>query len=196
VATPSSSSLAQSSNSGNNSFTDPRDNKTYKTVKIGTQVWMAQNLNNSAVGSMCYNNSESNCGNYYGRLYDWETAKTVCPAGWHLPVNEEWDILSNYVDGGVFQTGAKHLKAKSGWDSNGNGLDTYGFAALPIGLIDLEFTGEFKNFGSFGYWWSARESINNSSKAHVLFMRYDNDGVLWTELSKYGNMLSVRCLQN
>jgi uncharacterized protein (TIGR02145 family) len=152
---------------------------------------MAQNLNNSAVVSMCYNNSESNCG-INGRLYDWETAKTVCPPGWHLPVNEEWDVLSSYVGSGA----AKHLKATSGWDSNGNGLDTYGFAAIPVGLIDLQYTGEFMNFGNLGYWWSAREYIGNNSKAHVLFMRYDNDSVLWTELDKYGVMLSVRCLQN
>ena len=80
-------------------FTDSRDGKTYKTVKIGNQVWMAENLNyETSSGSWCYDGISSN-GDKYGRLYDWETAKKVAPPGWHLPSKEEWEVLLMYLGG-------------------------------------------------------------------------------------------------
>jgi uncharacterized protein (TIGR02145 family) len=94
---------------------------------------MAENLNIKTDGSWCYDNDESNC-DKYGRLYNWNAAKTACPAGWHLPSREEWGNLAKAAGGtGEYGTGGKagkKLKAKSGWDNKGNGTDDYGFSVL------------------------------------------------------------------
>jgi len=115
------------SNSTSNTFEDSRDGKSYKWVEIGAQIWMSENLNYNAIGSECH---ENNC-DKYGRLYNWATAmelplscnssvcsssitekhRGVCPIGWHIPNNAEWDELHSYV-GGI------------------NGTTDYRFAAL------------------------------------------------------------------
>jgi len=137
VQPPSSSSVAPSSSSKPSSsssvvtsgtFKDDRDSKTYKYVVIGTKTWMADNLNYATEGSLCYDATEANC-TTYGRLYAWSTAKTACPSGWHLPDDAEWTTLINFVG----TAAGKKLKSISGWNSNGNGTDDYGFSALPGG---------------------------------------------------------------
>jgi hypothetical protein len=102
------------------SFTDTRDGKVYKTVKIGNQIWMAENLNYEAEGSKCYDNNPAN-GQKYGRLYDWETAKKACPPGWHLPSDAEWQELVDFAGGK--EIAGKKLKAVSWWVNNSNCAD-------------------------------------------------------------------------
>jgi len=142
-------------------FTDSRDGNQYRTTRIGGRKWMARNLNyQPQTGkSWCYDNDSSNC-DKYGRLYDWNTARTVCPSGWRLPSNEEWGNLAESVadtgkSGGVGKAGKK-LKAKKGWNSDGNGTDDYKFSALPGGGRSVD--GGFNNVGYYGYWWTATES--------------------------------------
>jgi len=144
-------SKAQPAETG--TLTDARDAKTYKTVKIARQTWMAENLNYQPPqgNSWCYKDSASYCGKY-GRLYDWKTARTACPPGWHLPSRQEWDELTTAA-GGV-STAGKKLKAKTGW-GDGNGSDDYNFSALPGGY--RYSGGAYYHAGSQGYWWTATE---------------------------------------
>ena len=143
-------------------LTDPRDGSVYKTIVIGSQTWMAENLNyeykvnGSTYGNWCYNDSAKYCAQY-GRLYTWASAmdtaitgcgddKTcaasrgrvqgICPEGWHLPDSAEWEMLFSAVGGA--STAGKSLKSSGGWKdaltSSGNGTDSYGFSALPGGI--------------------------------------------------------------
>ncbi|MCL2268844.1 MAG: hypothetical protein FWC23_06635, partial [Chitinispirillia bacterium] len=77
---------------GDGTFTDTRDAKTYRMVRIGNLTWMAENLNFATDSSVCYKNADSNC-TKYGRLYNWDDAMTACPAGWRVPSDEDWDSL-------------------------------------------------------------------------------------------------------
>jgi uncharacterized protein (TIGR02145 family) len=163
----------------------------YKTVVIGAQTWMAENLNYDAEGSKCLDDNLANC-DKYGRFYSWPTAMEVCPDNWHLPTNEEWDELSNFV-GECF-----HLKAQEGWtncgpSSSGNYYsysceDTYGFAALPGG-------GFFYEAGRYGYWWSA--SITNyEANVRSISNLSENMGRSVTGATSNISRGSVRCIRD
>ena len=172
-------------------FTDSRDGQVYKIVKIGEQVWMAQNLNFAVQDNKC---AAKDC-EKYGRLYDWETAKKSCPAGWHLPADEEWATLVNAVGK---ETAGKKLKAASGWNDDegksGNGSDDFGFSALAGGFFDDDGEGGgFNNIGYSGYWWSATEySVND---AYWRYMENDNDTVGRGATTKGSNMCA-RCVKD
>jgi uncharacterized protein (TIGR02145 family) len=174
-------------------FTDSRDKKTYKTIKIGKQPWMAENLNYEAEGSVCYGDNPDNCAKY-GRLYQWSSAKNACPFGWHLPSKDEYQVLYKYVHDKYVgrEVAGKKLKAKNGWNENGNGTDDYGFAALPGGSGDSD--GSFYDVGNNGNWWSASEYI--SDDAYSWYMSYNYDYALWNLKYKEYNLFSVRCIQD
>ncbi|MDR2583149.1 MAG: PEGA domain-containing protein [Fibromonadaceae bacterium] len=167
-------------------LTDSRDGKRYKVVTIGNQTWMAENLNYNASGSKCYDNKESNC-QKYGRLYDWNTAKTACPKGWHLPTKDEYSKLDNFVGGG--KTAGKFLKSASGWINNGNGNDKFGFSALPGGFGSSG--GSFDYVGGNGYWWSAEYYRFNAYYRNMGYHEY----VHYADADK-DRLYSVRCLQD
>jgi uncharacterized protein (TIGR02145 family) len=187
------------------------EGKTYKTVVIGTQTWMAENLNYAVEDSKCYNNIESNC-TTYGRLYNWATVmalpsscnstycasqinanhKGICPSGWHIPSNADWNVLMKFVDldcsdNSECPYAGTKLKANSVNTSSSymTGTDNYGFSALPGGFGS--------NGGSGGYWWSASEG--SSDGAYSRGMDSYDDVVYWSIYNK-DYLFSVRCLQD
>jgi uncharacterized protein (TIGR02145 family) len=174
----------------------------YKTKVIGTQTWMAENMNHAVGTSKCCDDKPANC-DKYGRLYDWETAKTVCPSGWRLPSAEDWDILMNFVqtdNGGTYENGTtasiagKYLKATSGWKENGNGEDKYGFAALPGGYDhSLVYFSGVNYYG--GRWWSSSEYGYSSNHAYYRDMHYLYEYAPWEFFGK-SYLFSVRCVKD
>jgi uncharacterized protein (TIGR02145 family) len=176
---------------------------TFKTVKIGDQTWMAENMNYKVGNSWCYDGQDSNCGKY-GRLYDFKTARTVCPFGWRLPSDGDWGVLVTFAGG--WETAGKKLKAKRGWDKwdnfNCNGTDDYGFSALPGGEHEY---GTFHYAGGLGYWWTARE-YNSGGMAYYLRMccgardgsnnskDVNRGGYVWLNGNNNNYGYSVRCI--
>ena len=212
-------------------------NDIYPIVVIGTQTWLAKNLNYAVEGSKCYGEGgevvdydeddnritetlspaevQANCVKY-GRLYDWATAmglpsncnenscssqiqpkhKGICPSGWHIPSNDDWDMLMNYVGG--YETAGAKLKAASGWNDyegkSGNGTDDYGFSAMPGGIGRLN--GTFGYAGNGSLWWCASESESESSSddAYTRSMGYDSEA--YEDSRDKPTLYSVRCVKN
>jgi uncharacterized protein (TIGR02145 family) len=177
-------------------MTDSRDGKRYKTIQIGDQEWMAENLAYapSSQNYWAYNNDDANL-EFYGYLYDWQTAMDVCPEGWHLPSNEEWSELIDYlgenVGGKLKATGT--IEAGTGlWrDSYAKTTNETGFSALPGGL--RLYNGGFNHIGLGGFWWSATE--DNTYYAWCQHMSYLYSNVF---RRNYGKELgcSVRCVKD
>jgi len=181
------------------------EKEAFRSVKIGTQTWMAENLNDPSKGGKCYEDKPENC-EKYGRLYTWDEAMKACPTGWRLPSNDEWDALVKFLGGG--KVAEKKLKAKSGWNDvtdqsrtdengyykkkSGNGTDDYGFSALPGGYGDS--SGSFNDVGDTGYWWSATEYSNDDANRWQIVDGFvfsgGNDG-----FDDKSNLSSVRCVK-
>lgn len=198
---------------------DDRDGQIYKTVKIGDQWWMAENLNYETDNSFCFKDSAEYC-EKYGRLYTWAAAmdsagtwstngkgcgfsdfyktcsptypvRGVCPEGWHLPTQTEWNTLFTAVGGQ--STAGQKLKAASGWNafSSITNEDTFGFSALPAGYRDD--CGDYYDVGYGAYFWSSTEG--NSSRAYLVNLYYGNDYAdLYYNGKNYGR--SVRCVKD
>ena len=157
-------------------FVDERDGQEYKYTTIGDQVWMAENLNYDAEGSICQDKDPSKC-ELYGRLYkyvddskatiygpvNWDFIDTVCPSGWHLPSLAEWKKLGSFVGGMDTETAALRLKSVNGWENSNwsAGIDICGYSVLPGGYFTyqaesegnsalfLTSTAEFENMNDF-----------------------------------------------
>lgn len=226
-------------------FLDIRDYQVYKTVTIGEQTWMAQNLNYAYTGvqykintiytsnstSWCADNVADSCAKY-GRAYTWAAAidsvalandkdnpqtcgyikscdrftaealaskpiRGVCPSGWHLPSDAEWNILITTVGGK--DVAGKALKSIDGWrytldDVSGNGSDAYGFSALPAGYR-MGYKDAFDDVGRSASFWSATQYDLSGNSAY--FMELVFNGEYASQLYNYkfsGNY--IRCLKD
>lgn len=162
-------------------FMDVRDKAIYKFVKIGNQIWMAENLRyNTGKGSGYYDLG------LYGRFYNWNSAKSACPRGWHLPSDVEWKELertlgmnenklrSNNYDRNSGDVGKK-LKSRSGWRfymQNGNGVDLYGFNALPGGYYQT-YNKKYMYYGTGITFWTSSDFDGENAITRELGSHYN-----------------------
>ncbi|NOQ25088.1 MAG: tetratricopeptide repeat protein [Bacteroidales bacterium] len=174
-----------------NSLFDKRDGQSYRIVTIGKQVWMAENLNYETENSYCYDNNPSNC-ETYGRLYIWDAAIKSCPDRWHLPNNDEWQILIDYQGGNKIAGGKIKTKGIVLWGSpNKDATNEYGFSALPGG--SLTNFGKFVRLGKNSSWWSTSES--NIILANYQRIGHQNNNIILGKGSKEEGF-SVRCMKD
>ena len=199
---------------------DKRDGQLYRTIHIGSQVWMAQNLNYAVASSWCYRNSLENCSNY-GRLYHWTAAMNldkayshssagnlieekhqgVCPEGWYVPKDSDMETLVSYVkesnkaSGLATEEVGTSLRKETGWEENDEeilGTNRYGFAAIPAGYRDAN--GAFAFLGEEADFWVAEEESNGTQASHWS-LYYANQ----TFSGEFRNLktfaFSIRCLK-
>ncbi|MFM7671278.1 MAG: fibrobacter succinogenes major paralogous domain-containing protein, partial [Bacteroidota bacterium] len=184
-----------------------------QTVTIGTQVWMTKNLDISTFRNgdpipqaktdeewkkagdntqpaWCYYENDPANGAKYGKLYNWyavSDSRGLAPVGYHIPSDDEWTILTDYL-GGAEKAGAK-MKSKQGWAEDNNGTNSSGFSGLPGGFRSL--VGTFGYIGKFGGWWSFAEYSTDSAWYRYLS---SNGGDVGRSLDDKGEGFSVRCL--
>lgn len=191
-------------------LTDARDGETYRTVKIGDQVWMAENLRFNAEGSFAAGNDEENV-KKFGRLYTWTTAMGIpaeyteqplamdlamyekmkernyqglAPEGWHIPSNKEWETLMENLSA---KSNGEELRSKCVWQNPGT--DSLGFFALPAGYRFNN--GSFHHFGRRARFWSKDEyGKTNAYRMSLTDESMDIEGVYRSDA------LSIRCVKN
>lgn len=194
---------------------DKRDGRVYKTVQIGEQRWMAENLRYSLKGSFCYEGKEHNC-ETYGRLYNWAMSRMlvdfynnksikkikqinkihdICPTGWHIPSNKEWKTMKAFVGKKGRSDGVGiSLKSPELWNRELRlpaGSDEFGFNAIPAG--ERYFIGTFMDIGASAQFWASNEL--DASGASFWRMTYDSRSLEQVYESKE-NAVSVRCIED
>jgi len=175
-------------------FTDSRDGQTYRTIIIGNQTWMADNLNYKPTNaiSWCYDNNEDNC-DIYGGLYDWHTALSIAPDGWHLPSDAEWQELVDFL-GGDLEAGGKLKEAGfDHWNAPNTGADNRSrFNALPGGNHNTS-TNLSYSLGKETAWWSS--SSFTPSIAWLRFIGFDHIRAQKATF-EIEHAISVRCIKD
>src|SRR5690554_7409777 len=193
-------------------FTDSRDGNVYKTVTIGNQVWMAENLKYLPSVNNLSEDSQDTPGYYvsdydgtdvtaakatanyttYGVLYNWPAAMNACPTGWHLPSDAEWTELTDYLGGEGVAGGKLKEIGTTHWNTpNTDATNETGFTALPGGY--RYDNGTFSRIGGTGGWWSAAE--NSADDASLRYMFY-NYGLVSRYVNGKELGFSVRCLRD
>lgn len=199
-------------------FTDSRDEHTYKWVRIGNQIWMAENLAYLPSVNSQYDGSTTDPRYYvydfsgtnidaakshveffkYGVLYNWAAATKSCPKGWHIPTLDEWEQLALTIQkqhtecsktGDNWKNVGKYLKTTTGW-SVGDGTDEYGFSAIPGGWRNTHYC-DFE--GNSGYWWSSSQT----SDSRIVNKALSWAGYYLTQDSLTKDFgLGIRCIKN
>ena len=189
------------------------DGNVYNTIRIGTQLWMSENLkvtryqngnsipnitDNSQWGSLttgAYGNydNDANNANTYGHLYNWyavTNSSNICPTGWHIPTDSEWTILSDFLGGESIAGGKMKEVGTTHWSSpNTDATNSSGFTGLPGGLRSSN--GFYYSIGSTGYWWSSTESSATSAWRRKL---YAYDATIEKNYNEKSYGFSVRCV--
>lgn len=176
------------------SFIDSRDNQEYKTVKIGKQIWLAENLNYLIDNSYCYEDKPEYC-DKYGRLYSWIAATNACPDGWHLPSDEEWKELE-------VELGMQNEVDEVGWRGKHPGQGFLmkkgggsGFNAELAGYVYLMNGDFFKMLGDEGYFWTSTQKIDQNKKSW--YRRLTGRASIEREnMSNKRFGMSVRCVKD
>jgi len=188
-------------------FTDPHDGNVYKWVKIGDQIWMAENLRfETDDGSWCWENKEENC-HSRGRLYNWATAMEASPPGWHLPSDDEWKELERTLgltkeqaDQEGFRVDkdgllAGKIKLKEAWPDKykENSIiitNETDFSAIKTGLYSND---EFNHDGYTG-WWTSDDDDNDTHAwiRHIGFF----DNTIGRILNRKEFAFPVRCIKD
>lgn len=171
------------------SFTDKRDKQTYTKVKIGEQVWMAENLRFATKsGSLCYENKKENC-EKYGRLYNWNAAVHACPEGWRLPNEKDWEELERFLG-----MSKKEMKVR-GWrgTDQGDRLKEGGDTGFYIKFSGYRhFKGKFYEIDHGTGFWSAK--LGSDDDAIRRFFNAEEKGID-KDKEDMGNGYSVRCIE-
>jgi uncharacterized protein (TIGR02145 family) len=197
-----------------------QDGNVYKTVKIGNQTWMAENLRSThyqdgspipevtdlndwmllTTGAYCFYNNDILNKNTYGAIYNWYTTSDqhkICPAGWHIPSDTEWTIMENFLGGSstagmdIKETGSGH------WISpNAGATNLSGFTALPAGSRYLALNQDYLGMGYYCLWWSSTEFISsNTESAWFRALHVFNSGMERNTYWKFTG-LSIRCVMD
>lgn len=195
-------------------LTDYRDGKIYKTVLIGDQCWMAENINigeqldgdsqqtnNEEIEKHCYNDDENYC-NTYGGYYQWDEimqymttpgAQGICPEGWHIPQSSEWNILESFLGNNA----GEQLKeiGTSHWRSPNTATNSTGFTGLPGGYMHTLGDGGYSlGEGTHGEFWTSTIS-NDTEKAWDRQLYYDSDYLYGGEDFR-NSAKPVRCIKD
>ena len=179
-------------------------------IKIGKQIWTTKNLDvstyrngdaipqvqdeeewkNLSTGAWCYYENEAANGTKYGKLYNWYAVndpRGLAPKGYHIPTDAEWTILTTYLG----TDAAAKMKSTTGWNEDGDGSNTSGFAGLPGGFRFNN--GDFFSIGAYGFWWSSSEYNTSYTWCRLL---YSNFGSVGRNYGGKRSGLSVRCLRD
>jgi uncharacterized protein (TIGR02145 family) len=168
--------------------TDSRDGKTYETVKIGYQWWMAENLNYTTSSSWCYDDAGTNCDSL-GRLYSFNAAQNACPANWHLPTDNEWKILEMVLGMSQYEADKTGLRGTDQGTQLKKGGSS-GFDIIYSGYRDQ--SGTFNSLGSGATFWTSSQETGSTG----WYRGFSDDPQIHRDTWNKGYGFSVRCVLN